>query len=42
MIWPSSDGCNPMRLGGEVSEDDLTCSQSYMQSWIDLATALVI
>ena len=35
-------GCNECGGSGEVSEDDLTCCQSYMQSRKDLATAPVI
>ena len=39
LIWPVCDGCNPMRMGGDISEDDLTCVESYMISLIDLASA---
>ena len=28
-----------MRMGGDISEDDLTCVDSYMISLIDLASA---
>ena len=27
-IWPVCDGCNPMRMGGDISEDDLTCVEA--------------